>query len=227
MANLENKVVTNMTVYVDDASRNAPAFLYAKQYDANSRFIKVRLMQATGPISITGVAQLNCTKPSGQLVYTAGTINDDGTATFELTSNMLTDIGTASCDISLFSSEDSTEALLTSSSFKIVVEKTNYNQNAIEGFDEFSTVSDVLAQVSETKDEIEGLKSDIENDILQKADGLEVEDNQFYLLSGSTRLTDGVSLTLDTTLTESGEPADAKAVGDTILELIIFIWPIS
>ena len=202
---LDNRIVTDMTIYVDDTTHNAPAYTYAKQYDANSRFLRIKLMSSSGQIQVAGLAQLNCTKPGGQQVYVAGTNNNDGSVTFGLSSNLLTDVGKVTCDVTVFDAANSSQILLTSSTFYIIVDKSNYDQDAIAGFNEFSTVSNVLAQVTEKKEAAEEAAEDaqdvleaIENNLIQKGDGLVIESevesgvikHYLSLKSGSTKIAD-------------------------------------
>lgn len=147
MSEIGNTVVTKMTLYVDESSRNNPSYVYAKQFDTDSRFLKVTLMDSSGFQPITGLAQLNALKPDGTTEYVSGTVNADGTTTFKLATNLLSVPGTVSCDISVFG-EDEDDLLLTTSSFYIVVDRSYYDEDAIESSDEFSTVSTALSQMS-------------------------------------------------------------------------------
>lgn len=160
MPNLEDKIVSNIAVYLDEFSQNVPTYLYAKQYDANSRYINVKLMTSTGQYFATGICQLNASKPNGERVYIGGTNNPDGTVTFEITSNILSDPGNVSCDISIFASNDQSDALLTSSVFFIAVDRSNYDADAIEGYDEWATVTQAILQMESLKDEAEDARDD-------------------------------------------------------------------
>lgn len=181
MPNLEDKIVSNIAVYLDESAQNVPSYLYAKQYDANSRYINVKLMTSSGQYRVTGACQLNAVKPNGAHVYISGANNPDGTVTFGLTSNMLTDIGNVACDISIFDEDDSSQVLLTSSTFFVVVDKSNYDADAIEGSDEFSTVTEALAQIAADKAAAEAAAEDareiadgLEDTLATKADGLKL-----------------------------------------------------
>lgn len=146
---LDNKIVTSMTIYVDDSSHNSPSFIYAKQFDSNSRYIKVKLMDQSGQIIPDSTVKLNAVKPDGTQIYVDGEINSDGTITFEITGSLLTDVGNIVCDISIFDLEDSELVLLTSSSFYIIVDKSNYSVEAVEGSD---SIPDLIEGASELGD---------------------------------------------------------------------------
>lgn len=144
MPSLENKVVTHITLYVDASTQNRPPYVYAKQYDANSRYLVVRIMDSNKGIVVTGAAQLNATKPDGTHSYITGTANEDGTVTIGLTPNLLAVEGKISCDITVFDSADGDQVLLTTSTFFILVDKSNYDSDAIESKDDFSSAGEKI-----------------------------------------------------------------------------------
>lgn len=137
MQNLENKVVTYITLHTDTATQNRPMYIYAKQYDYNSRYIVVRIADSNKTIPITGSVQLNATKPDGNHSYISGSVNEDGTVTIGLTPNLLAVEGKISCDITVFDSDNNDQVLLTTSTFFIIVDKSNYDIDAIESTNEF------------------------------------------------------------------------------------------
>lgn len=153
MAELQNSVVTKIVLFADSSVNNRPPYIYAKQHDTNSRYIVATIKGRSGVIPVSGLAQLNAIKPDGTHCYTAGTINADGTITLEIKSQILAVPGTVSCDISLFSEQNSEDVLLTTSTFYIIVDETNYDQNAIESSNEFSTVTDALATMAQYSEE--------------------------------------------------------------------------
>lgn len=88
---------------LDVAGRNKYKYLYAKQGDTGSRFVKVTML-ANG-VQITpesgATAKIRALKPDGTGVYNPATINKDGTVTAELTSQMLAVKGDVKTDIML------------------------------------------------------------------------------------------------------------------------------
>lgn len=146
---LQNAVVSKIVLFADGLSNNRPLYLHAKQHDTNSRYIVATIKEHSGTISVHGLVQLNAKKPDGTYCYSLGTINDDGTITVEIKSQMLSVPGVVDCDISIISEQDTEQVLLTTSTFYIIVDETQYNQDAIESTDEFSTVSESLLMIAQ------------------------------------------------------------------------------
>lgn len=159
---MENKIITPVTLHVDASNYNRPNCIYAKQYDANTRYLKVRIAGAKGTLPVSGTVQLNATKPDGTHSYTGGEICEDGTILVELTSQLLSVEGKVSCDISIFDSENENQEILTTSTFFILVDKSNYDSDAIESKDEFTTVSDALTKMGKYVDEANEAKEGAE-----------------------------------------------------------------
>lgn len=145
MADYENKVVSHISVYLDKTEKNLPAYVYAKQYDSNSRYIVARVLTESGTYVPPEVCQLNATKPDGNMAYVEGEVNADNTVSFLLTSNLLACHGTVSCDISFFSGGEK-QALLTTSTFYIIVGRSNFDADAVE-----STTEEMIAIIAEAK----------------------------------------------------------------------------
>lgn len=135
MSNLENKVVTRIMLSVDTSIHNSPGFVYAKQYDVKSRYLKAMLISSAGVIPISGIAQLNATLPHGEKVYILGTINPDYSIDFSLKSSILSTPGNVVCDVSVQGSDNGDPVTLTSSSFSIIVSPSQYSSDAWEGED--------------------------------------------------------------------------------------------
>jgi hypothetical protein len=124
MANSQNKNVTKMQLSVDSSTHNRPGFIYAKQLDVNSRFIDVTLINSSGVIPVSGLAQLNITRPDGVKKYVRGTINSDNSISFALPSAALEITGGATCDVSVISGGN---LVLTSSTFTLIVAESNFS----------------------------------------------------------------------------------------------------
>ena len=140
MPSLENKIVTHITLSADASTHNRPPYVYAKQYDANSRYLIVRIVDSNKDINVKSASQLNATKPDGTHAYISGTANADGTVTFGLTNNLLAAEGKIDCDITVFDSTSESQSMFTTSTFFILVDESNYNADAIESTDEPLTV---------------------------------------------------------------------------------------
>lgn len=229
MPSLENKVVTHITLYTDASTQNRPPYIYAKQYDANSRYLVARIVDSNKDIAVTGVAQLNATKPDGTRSYIAGTANEDGTVTIGLTANLLAVEGKISCDITVFDSADGDQVLLTTSTFFILVDESNYDSDAIESTDEFSTVSDTLTKIAadraateSARDEAVSAAEETQAILRAKADGLVIDGSRLYLTSDGNKI-DGSSVEIVTDLTEVYKAIDEKADGFIIEDSKLYL----
>lgn len=171
----QTKHIYPISLYVDKKDYNHPSRLYAKQYDAQTRYINATIKSHYGQVPIEGLAQLNAQKPDGTYYYANGIINNDNTVTVELTSQLLSAAGTVSCDISIFAQDNDDIAILTTSTFYIEVEKSNYDTDAIESSNEYSVVTedifkaekysqdaqDAAKRAEDSLEEITSISSDI------------------------------------------------------------------
>lgn len=97
--------------------------IVAKQYDSDSRFLKVTLVNCGEKIEIkqTSTTVINANRIDGECQSYFGVTNDDGTATVPLNSWMLELEGNLICDVSIIDADD---RKLTSTSFTVLVEKS-------------------------------------------------------------------------------------------------------
>lgn len=105
--------------------------IVAKQYDSDSRFLKVTLVNNGQKIDIkkTSTTVINANRVDGESKSFFGETNDDGTATVPLNSWMLGLEGNLICDVSIIDTED---RKLTSTSFTVLVEKAANGEMAEE-----------------------------------------------------------------------------------------------
>lgn len=149
MTNSQNEVITLLYLSVDSSVVSKPSFVYAKQYDVRSRYLKVLLLSSDGAVPVSGRAQLNAVLPDGERVYVPGVINSDYSIDFALKSRVLSLAGNVVCDVSVFKEEGEEQSTLTSSSFNIVVDASQYSADAWEGEDvPPADFSEVVAAVS-------------------------------------------------------------------------------
>lgn len=107
---------------LDVAGRNLYKYVYAKQGDSGSRFVKATIL-ADGKVMEIGsgmTAKFRAEKPDGKAILNPAVVNDDGTVTVELTKQTLAADGVVDADI-VISSASGEE--LSTVSFKIEVEK--------------------------------------------------------------------------------------------------------
>ena len=148
MANLPNQVENKITLSVDSPLCNRPSYISAKQLDVNSRFLRVTLVGENGVIRPAGPTQLNARRPDDQEIFIPGTVNDDGTISFTLRSDVLALPGSVACDVTVFEANDEELASLTSSTFHIIVSESMFSEEAWEGEDHSSIFSEAIKTVA-------------------------------------------------------------------------------
>lgn len=124
--------------------------IVAKQYDMNTRFLKVTLMDCGNridvPLTETTKVVINAERKDGQSKGFDGVINEDGTVTVPLHSWMLELDGTVICDISVMDVAEDDNKKLTTTSFTLLVEKAAYGGDDITSDPQY----DVLVQLLES-----------------------------------------------------------------------------
>lgn len=122
--------------------------LVAKQYDMNTRFLKVTLMDCGTRIDVpnieTAKVVINAERKDGQSKGFYGVINDDGTVTVPLHSWMLELEGTVICDISVLDIVADDNKKLTTTSFTLIVEKAAYGGNDITSDPQYDVLVSLL-----------------------------------------------------------------------------------
>jgi len=133
--------------------------IVAKQYDMNTRFLKVTLKDCGNridvPLTDTTKVVINAERKDGQSKGFDGVINDDGTVTVPLHSWMLELDGTVICDISVIDTAADDNKKLTTTSFTLLVEKAAFGGNDITSDPQFDVLV-ALLEAAETADEALG-----------------------------------------------------------------------
>ncbi len=121
--------------------------LVAKQYDMNTRFLKVTLMDCGVPITIpftnTIKVVINAERKDGQSKGFDGVVNEDNTVTVPLHSWMLELEGDVICDISVMD----TDKKLTTTSFTLLVEKAAYGGDDITSDPQHDVLVELIEEV--------------------------------------------------------------------------------
>lgn len=121
--------------------------IVAKQYDMNTRFLKVTLMDCGTRIEIpsteTTKVIINAKRTDGQSKGFDGVINADGTVTVPLHSWMLELEGEVICDISVID----TDKKLTTTSFTLMVEKATYGGNDVTSDPQYDVLVELIERV--------------------------------------------------------------------------------
>lgn len=142
--------------------------LVAKQYDMNTRFLKVTLMDCGTRIDVpyieTAKVVINAERKDGQSKGFDGVINEDGTVTVPLHSWMLELEGTVICDISVMDTAIDNNKKLTTTSFTLIVEKAAYGGDDITSDPQYDVLVSLLEAASTAQEAL-----DVSNQALEKS----------------------------------------------------------
>ena len=136
-------------VTVDVAKLNYFNAIVAKQYDRETRFLKVRLANNEEPLNVdaSSSAVINARRPDKAGKSFMGTVNADGTVMLPITYWMVELDGTVQCDISIVNGTKT----LTSTLFEIKVEQAANGNDEISGDDNYGILVDLIQEVNAIK----------------------------------------------------------------------------
>lgn len=121
--------------------------VFAKQHDAASRFLRVRLTDGDGNgITVNGDGidvVIRATKPDKTQILDECTIDQQGRIIAPLSEQFLACAGVVKTDIAIYSNN---EELLSSSAFDVEVVKCAYDEDAVISTNEFSALTAALSQ---------------------------------------------------------------------------------
>lgn len=122
---------------IDAARRNRCAVVVAKQYDKQSRFLRIALLNNERPFIVdqNATVLINARRPDGAGKSFVGTVNENGTVTVPLTYWMLELSGIVKCDITVVMDNDVT---LSSMLFELDVEEAACDEDCIGADDKYS-----------------------------------------------------------------------------------------
>ena len=127
--------------------------LVAKQYDMNTRFLKVTLTDNGTKINVpySGDVKvvINAERKDGQAKGFDGEVNEDGTVTVPLHSWMLELEGLVTCDISVIKTTEGKNKKLTTTSFDLMVEKAAYGGDDITTDPQYDVLVELIEKVEE------------------------------------------------------------------------------
>ena len=143
------KIVKSLSL--DVSRQNRIQAVVAKQYDKDSRFLKIQLMDEGEPIVVdqSSVVTINASRADNTSKAFAGEVNEDGTVTVPITYWMLELDDKVGCDVSVV---DSQGRKLSSLNFTIEVEHSNYSGDDISEDENYDLLVTLLAEVAEAKD---------------------------------------------------------------------------
>ncbi len=122
----------------------------AKQNDAGSRYILATIAAngVTQSVPETATVSLKVEKADGTRTLTAGTVSE-GKILVELTNQTLAVAGTATCELQIIESEPT--SLLKTLRFFLNIETEVYSDTVAESTDEFTALTEALAEVNDFK----------------------------------------------------------------------------
>ena len=155
------------SITVEVAKPNLFQAIIAKQGDAKSRFLEVTLVDNGKVIGIhpTSFVTINAERADGESKRFDGVANDGNTVTVPLSAWMLEKEGLVYCDVSVINKDE--ERVLTSTSFKLNVEKSACRDTDISDDENYDILIRLIEETNEVteaiKEEYETLKTAAEN----------------------------------------------------------------
>lgn len=149
-------------IEVDVSQLNRFAAIVAKQYDKQSRFLKVTLLNSGERIKVdkASTAVINARREDEVAKTFEGTVNMDGTVTVPLTQWMLQLDGTVKCDISIITADTT---VLSTTLFELEVQEAAAPDDSdIAEDDNCGVLIQLIADVQAIKD-IEAKRVDAES----------------------------------------------------------------
>lgn len=139
-------------IEVDVSQLNRFAAIVAKQYDKQSRFLKVTLLDSGERIKVesASTAVINARREDEVAKTFEGTVNADGTVTVPLTYWMLQLDGTVKCDISIITAN---KTVLSTTLFELEVQEAAAapDDSEIEKDDDYGILIQLIADVQAIK----------------------------------------------------------------------------
>lgn len=184
---MANKIV--QVIPLDVSAQNRIQAVIAKQYDKDSRYLKVQLMSEGSPITVesNNVVTIDALRADGEAKAFLGAVNEDGTVTVPITQWMLELDDDVTCNVSITNSDG---RRLSTTNFCVDVQRANYNGNASpdETEDVFTAVlarsadaiakAEVLDSFVSVKDsavESTGTELSIKTDAIKQVIGLSIQ----------------------------------------------------
>lgn len=143
------KIVKSLSL--DVSRQNRIQAVVAKQYDKDSRFLKIQLTDEGEPIvvDLSSVVTINASRADAISKAFAGEVNEDGTVTVPITYWMLELDDKVGCDVSVV---DAQGRKLSTLNFTIEVEHSNHSGDDISEDENYDLLVTLLAEVAEAKD---------------------------------------------------------------------------
>ena len=139
-----NKPCARITLDLQQAS--TPTFVAVKKSDIG-REIRITLSDGGFPYEISAdcYAVLTGTKPDGNILYNHCDI-EENTIVYEITEQTTAAAGRMKAEVKLYGADD---ILVTSATFRIIIDGTVYTDDKVESSSEFSALTQLMSQVLE------------------------------------------------------------------------------
>lgn len=147
-------------ITVDVAQLNRFQAIVAKQYDRQSRYLKVHLTNMGDEIEADQGATvvINARREDGVAKSFLGEVNNDGTVTVPLTYWMLELDGMVKCDISIIVG---TESVLTTTLFELEVQEAAADEESVEADEDYGILVGLIQEVETLKTTMEDTADDL------------------------------------------------------------------
>lgn len=198
------EIIKELTL--DVARENRIQAILGKQYDYNSRYLKVHIANEGTPLTIatSSVVTINATRADGKSNSFLGEVNDDSTVKVPITQWMLALDDTVKCDISIVDTEG---RKLSTTNFTIEVERANYA-----GGDIAEVTADIGSSKGITGVTVDGVT------FIQKV-GTPEEKTYTFSYNGTNWLLNGAEVTLEEYgITIVGTPVSGDTITVTVAE---------
>lgn len=136
------------------------------QYDSNTRFLHINLLNGSVPFDLTGCSvKISGTKPDGTAIFNNCTIVSakEGFIEMELTEQINAVPGTVKCELKLYNGK----GVLTTKQFEIEV-TASVTSKEITSSDEFKALTDALNEVNNIDNKFESLTSEAVKEATEK-----------------------------------------------------------
>lgn len=156
------KIVQKISLEV--AKPNFLQAIIAKQFDSDSRYLKVTLVNGSEKIEVqeSSTVTINARRVDGAEDAFKGEVNEDGTVTVPLTYWMLELEGRLECDISVI---DTDNTKLSTTKFTVEVERASCTGEGTDSADKYDIIilqgKDIVSSVNGKKGEVHLLASDV------------------------------------------------------------------
>jgi len=190
-----------------DMTAGALPVVRAKQHDTNSRWVRITLMDKGAPwvIPFDAEVYVYIKKPDGTVVFDYCTLESQNTVLYLLTGQPLAAAGQADCELYIVAGGFDIRPQL----FRLVVDPTIYDENAIVSTSEFGALQSRLMEIQAAMAEARSVTADMQDTIAAAQAGI----NYTYEAAGAaTKAADSLQVAVDAAEQAQISQAAAEAV---------------